>query len=115
MISNVLLAALIAAPAAPASPAANPTQARKALASCLNSALMTDLDAKTQPAAFKTKLSSICANEKAAYTTASIAADVGVGIKREAAERNASTDLDDIVSSAADRYQLFFESGGKPH
>jgi hypothetical protein len=113
MISHVLLAVLIAAPAtAPAG--GNPTQARKALATCLNDAVKADLDAKTLPPAFQAKLSTLCGNEKAAYKAASVSADIAGGIKRAAAEQNASMDVDDVVSSTADRYKDFFESNTKP-
>jgi len=113
MISHVLLAALIAAPAAPSS-GGNPTQARKALATCLNDAVKADLDAKTAPPAFQAKLSSLCANEKAAYKAASVSADLAGGIKRAVAEQNASMDVDDVVQSTFDRYKDFFESDTKP-
>jgi hypothetical protein len=113
MISHVLLAALIAAPAAP-SGAGNPTQARKALAACLNDAVKADLDAKTEPPAFQAKLSTLCASEKAAYKAASVSADVAGGIKRATAEQNASMDLDDVAQSTLDRYKDFLESGTKP-
>jgi hypothetical protein len=114
MISHVLLMTLLAAPAAPASSAANPTQARKALASCLNEAVKTDLDAKVEPAAFQTKLPTLCPNEKAAYRAASIAADTAGGIRRATAEQNASMDLDDVAASTFDRYKDFFETNTKP-
>jgi len=116
MISHVLLAAMIAAPAMPSSPVGggNPTQARKALASCLNDAVKADLDAKTAPPAFQTKLSTLCANEKAAYKAASVSADLAGGIKRAVAEQNASMDVDDVVQSTIDRYKDFFESNTKP-
>jgi hypothetical protein len=113
MISHVLLAAMIAAPAAP-SGGGNPTQARKALATCLNEAVKSDLDAKTAPSAFQTKLSTLCVNEKAAYQSASISADLAGGIKRPVAEQNASMDVDDVVQSTIDRYKDFFESNTKP-
>ncbi|MBV8688409.1 MAG: hypothetical protein JOZ90_06750 [Alphaproteobacteria bacterium] len=113
MISHVLLVILLAAPA-PVSSAANPSQARKALASCLNDAVKTDLEARTEPPAFQAKLAALCASEKSAYRAASVAADVAGGIKRAAAEQNASMDLDDVVSSTSDRYKDFFETNTKP-
>jgi hypothetical protein len=112
MISHVLLAALLAAPGSGS--AANPSQARKVLAACLNEAVKTDLDAKVAPATFQTKLSGLCAAEKAAYTSASVNADVAGGIRRSAAEQNARMDLDDVVASTMDRYKDFFETNTKP-
>jgi hypothetical protein len=114
MISHVLLMAFLAAPAPAASSAANPTQARKALATCLNDAVKADLDAKVAPAAFQTKLPTLCANEKEAYKSASIAADTAGGIRRATAEQNATMDLDDVAASTIDRYKDFFESNSKP-
>jgi hypothetical protein len=116
MISHVLLAVMIAAPASSSGPsgAANPSQARKVLATCLNDAIKADLDAKTAPPAFQGKLSTLCANEKAAYRSASIAADVAGGIKRLAAEQNASLDVNDVVESTFDRYKDYFETDTKP-
>lgn len=111
MISHVLLMAMLAAPAPSG---ANPTQARKALATCLSEAIKADLSAKTEPPDFKTKLGTLCANEKAAYKAASVAADLAGGIKRAAAEQNASMDLDDVSQSTFDRYKDFFETGTKP-
>jgi hypothetical protein len=113
MISHVLLMTLLAAP--PAAPStANPTQARKALASCLNDAVKTDLDAKVAPAAFQAKLPTLCPSEKEAYKAASIAADIAGGIRRATAEQNAAMDLDDVAASTLDRYKDFSETNTKP-
>ncbi|HEY0411908.1 MAG TPA: hypothetical protein VGD66_02055 [Allosphingosinicella sp.] len=108
----MLLVTLLAAPA-PVS-TANPSQARKVLASCLNDAVKADLEARTEPPAFQTKLPTLCPNEKAAYKAASVAADVAGGIRRTAAEQNATMDLDDVVASTFDRYKDFFETNTKP-
>jgi hypothetical protein len=114
MISHVLLMTLLAAPAPAAPSTANPTQARKALASCLNEAVKTDLDAKVEPAAFQAKLPTLCPNEKAAYRAASVAADIAGGIRRATAEQNAAMDLDDVAASTLDRYKDFSETNTKP-
>jgi len=112
MITRLLLAAtLVAAPVAAAAQNSvdRANQARNAYAACLRALVTKELEERTTPDAFQTKAAEACATEKEAFRTAAIAADTASGTRRPAAEQNATTEIEDVIATAVDRFAVYSE------
>ncbi|MDT9599711.1 hypothetical protein [Sphingosinicella rhizophila] len=108
MISQLLFMLLAAAPAD------RINDARRAYSTCLTGLVKSELDAKTEPAAFEGKLATACQSERAAFRDAIVAVDVSAGIKRPVAEENAATEIEDFISNAKESYRDYFETKTRP-
>ena len=109
MISQLLL--LLAFAAAPADKI---NDTRRAYSTCLTKLVKSELEAKTDPAGFEAKVMTACQSEQTAFRDAIIAVDVAAGIKRAAAEENASTEIGDFISNAKESFRDYYESKTKP-
>ena len=109
MISHVLLAALAMSPATDLAPA------RSTYARCLGSLMRSDLKAKTEPAAFQTKLAGACKAEEAAFRAASVAVDVAAKISRATAEANANDEIGYIRENTVEKYQTYMDTNSTPN
>ena len=108
MISVVLAATLAAA--APGSQDA----ARASYGRCL-SAFMRASIAKPVPAAeFDKAAAAACANEKAAFERAAIAADTARKISRTEAQQMVASEIEDYIANAKEGYRAYIGEDGKP-
>jgi hypothetical protein len=79
---------------------------RQQFSRCLRSFVDSKIEDRTAKAAFETALASACASQEAAYRAAYIAAAVRAGDGRTVAERDASTEVEDLRSN----YKGIFEA-----
>jgi hypothetical protein len=78
---------------------------RKAFASCLKSFESSNLQKKTEVAAYGSAVKSACANEATALMDALVKYDVAMGNKRASALSNAERDVDDYRLTSEERYR----------
>lgn len=89
-------------------------QPRKNFLSCLNAAMRDKLSAKAKPEEFDGAIGTACAAQQAAYRNAMVSMDVGMGIDRKAAEKNADDDIGIELDNAKDMYRQYSEAGAMP-
>ncbi len=98
MISSVLAGMLLLA--------ANPTaDTREAYARCLKDFGRKAAEEKMDAAAFDAGIASACKDKEALLKTALINADVGMGLKRAAAEKSTAEQIADYLSMAKEDYR----------
>lgn len=103
MISHVLLSILAAAPGG--GPPLNANAQRQAFSRCVSGTVTADTNAGVALAAFQAKLGTLCKAEEAAFRAASIRADLSIGIRQAAAEKNAADEVRDILETQTDRFR----------
>ena len=69
---------------------------RQQFSRCLRSFVDAQLEARTTPDAFDTAIAGVCGPQEAAYRAAYITAAVRTGDSRTVAERDATTEVDDL-------------------
>ena len=89
-------------------------QARHAYAQCLEKALRTHLESKTDPTGFDTALTATCAAQAAAYRNAVLAAETAAGSSRADAEDLANSEIEDLEANTKDLYRANLEAGTAP-
>jgi len=113
MISSVLAMALAAAAPGP-SAADSIARARKAYSACLSGFMKKSLKDGAEDAAFENGLSPACAAQEQAFRAAVIAADTASGMKRAAAEANAGTEVEDILSNTKEMFKDYKATNTSP-
>jgi hypothetical protein len=103
MISSLLAMTLAAAAPGPSPDAI--ARARKAYSACLTGFMKKSLKDKAEETAFATGLTPACATQEQAFRAAVIAADTASGIKRAAAEENATFEIDDLLNNAKEMFK----------
>jgi hypothetical protein len=103
MISIVLASMLLAQ-------GGTASQARHAYGECLRQIMKTNLDTKTDPAAFDTAVAAGCAAEGAAYRNAVLAAEIAAGSNRADAEDLANSEIQDLKANISDLYRANLEA-----
>jgi hypothetical protein len=109
MISAVLAMLVMAPPSADVI-----NRARLDYTRCLRATMKTSLKEKIDVAAFEAAVVPACAAKAQVLRTAIVAADTAAGIKRTAAEENASADLEDILLNTRESYADYLTSNTLP-
>ena len=78
---------------------------RKAYAACIKRFETKSIEAKMDVAAYSVAVKTACPAEAAAFTSALVAYDVGMGTKRATATSNAAIDLADYVLTSEERFR----------
>ncbi len=81
-------------------------QPRKAYSACIKRFETSSVAAKMDAAAYAAAIKTACPSEAAAFTSALVAYDVGMGTKRASATSNAAIDLADYMETSAERFRM---------
>ena len=99
--------------AAGAGPVA-PSHERQVLSQCLSKFVHDKLDAKMDPAAFKTAAHAACAAQESAFRSAWVNYYVAMNTKRSEAEEIAGSDIDDYFQNSSDSYASTIAPPARP-